>query len=719
VLVACATVSCVLAVVIGSRVHARWDVTGSREFTLSERTRRVLARVEEATTIIVSAPLASLDRSTRQRVGDLLSEFERSSGRIRATWIDTGSSAGPAEFAALMGSISGPFEATLTEQKEALESAAGEARLVAEGMRRSSDLLKALAEAGDAATPRYFSATGGPRDQAGLARTVASSVDEAAEAIGGAAGQVIGGVSLPAVDTAREGGREPLEKAARAASAMAEFAESILAQGGPEGVKTAAGAVRDVAAAMRDRAARAADALSKLKMLDPLVVARVLERTSAVLVTSPAGTIALDFATLFPSGPMAEAGGEASREALFKGEQMIATALSSLGQASSPIVVFVHAQSVRLLDEEGEPTGPGLAAFRRLFDRMRLTRTTPAEWAVALEAGRPDLAGLDAKGDRPVVWVVLGAPPRVTVDARQTGSAAERGARIGKLGSAVRTLIEAGEHVLVCIEPSDLPSLGEVDPVAKAVEAMGVKVDSSRPLLRRESSPEGVMVWAHLALGRAERGQEIGQAIDGVRTVLPWATAMSAVEGGGARVSPLLAEGAGGDVWGESQWMMLRDLVGRGLARPLSPLLLAEPPTAEAGRDLVKPEWSDRFVVAAASERDRGAKVALGRWMREGMPQRMVVVGSPEWLMDGYSQASEDVGGRRALLFPGNLELFDASVAWLAGRDDEIAPGPRARDVARIGAMSDGALRAVRLFLVVGVPALVLIVGAVVRLVRG
>jgi hypothetical protein len=173
------------------------------------------------------------------------------------------------------------------------------------------------------------------------------------------------------------------------------------------------------------------------------------------------------------------------------------------------------------------------------------------------------------------------------------------------------------------------------------------------------------------------------------------------------------------NTWGESQWMLLRDLVGRGLARPLAPLFLADTPTKDATRDALPPEGVPAYVLAAAAERARTVGVPSPRATQSGSPQRLVVVASPEWLHDGYTQAAEDVSGRHVFLFPGNLELFDASLSWLAGRDDQIAPGPQSRDIPRIKPIPEGTLRLLRLLLIFGLPALPLVLAALLRLIRG
>lgn len=703
ILALCATISGALLAILGSRYHSRIDLTSVGEFTLSPRTLAAMKSLTEPTTVVVSADIGTLDRPSRQRVADLLDEMSRQSALLRQAWIDTGSAEAPAQFAGLMASLAEPHAEALSQQRAALESLSDECAGIAAALRNLSDGLKGLAESGGLPAPARSNAS----EQAGLVRTIAAALEATPVALREAASHALGGVALPAVDAARQSAGEPLDRAARAAGAIAEYARALDAP-------TAATLARE-AQDTRDRAARGADTLAGLRATDPLIISRVIEQGSTVILTSSRGAIALDFATLFPQSAALSAEQADARETLFKGEQMISTAVRSLTQPVSPITVFVHAQPARLLDEHGEPTAAALGAFRKLFDRLRLTRTTPAEWAVALDPLRPNLGSLDPAGDRPVVWVVLGAPPRISGDARP--SAGDRRTRTVALGQGVAGLIDAGEPVLVCVEPSDLPAIGDPDPIAKAMESFGLVIESARPVLRRESSPQGPMIFTHEVVTPDEASHPIGRAIHGLRVVLPWCSSIATRADSGATFTSLLALQGDQALWGESQWMSLRDLVGRGLARPLAPLLLAEPPTIDAERDL---QFAGGTVsVAVAAERSRPAGAAAPRWSAPGAPARCIVVASPEWLHDVYTQAAEEVTGRRVSLFPGNLELFDASLAWLAQRDDEIAAGPRSMDAPRIAPISEGALRGLRLLLIVGLPALPLVIGALLRVVRG
>ena len=59
--------------------------------------------------------------------------------------------------------------------------------------------------------------------------------------------------------------------------------------------------------------------------------------------------------------------------------------------------------------------------------------------------------------------------------------------------------------------------------------------------------------------------------------------------------------------------------------------------------------------------------------------------GSGGWLLTYVADRVYSIGGERvALEYPGNYELMLASIAWLAGMDELIAPSPMAQEIPRL-----------------------------------
>ncbi len=75
--------------------------------------------------------------------------------------------------------------------------------------------------------------------------------------------------------------------------------------------------------------------------------------------------------------------------------------------------------------------------------------------------------------------------------------------------------------------------------------------------------------------------------------------------------------------------------------------------------------------------------------------------------------------GRVVPVNPGNAELFEAAVLWLAGEDELVAQSAGARATPLVGDIAPGRLAAVRWALVAGLPLATLILGIAWRVTRG
>ena len=100
-------------------------------------------------------------------------------------------------------------------------------------------------------------------------------------------------------------------------------------------------------------------------------------------------------------------------------------------------------------------------------------------------------------------------------------------------------------------------------------------------------------------------------------------------------------------------------------------------------------------------------------------PQRLVIVGSNSWYSDHVMGEAATVDGRIVPANPGNIELMEASIYWLAGQDDSIAQSATARAVPLIRSLDRGTLRLLRWVAIAGLPGAVLGLGVVWRLTRG
>lgn len=695
ILLAAVTVSCIVAPMLAARHARRFDVTATRDNALSPRTLAVLGSLDGPREVIISADLSRLDRRARARIGDLLDEFARAAPRLSANWIDTSSEDGRRAFGAMLGRFADRERDLIAAHASVLTSAAEAAEALPADLSALSDALKSLAESLDAFDQRRAQT----EQNAAVLRTIASQLAPAAEAARRAATNTLAGVALPDGPGALERLLPPLQDVARACEALAS-ATRAPDPSKPQPTDDANRAIAELAPRVRDRAATAADAVARLKPLQTLTVARLLQSQDAVLVASPTALTAIQFDALFPTGP---AGGAGVR---FAGEELITAALASLSGESSPIVVLVHADAAPLLSPSGAPTPIARRSFARLLDRLALRRIEIAEWPVAARDAPPDRATLDATRSRPIVWVIFPAPSRAAIDPRDSAAVAARTQRIGKLAAAVQKLVNSGESVLLSVDPSDLPAVGEPDPIAAAVLPLGVRLDSARPLVRLESSPSGPVTWTlHSTTTIESADHPIAKACAGLTVALPWATTLEAASAEpGVSFAPLLSIAASESTWGESQWFGFRYA---NLRQPLSPLLLADPPQRDPARDATAGPW----VIAGAVERANPTDAAA-------RPQRALIVASPSWFDDFFTQAADTVDARPVRLFPGNAELFESGVYWLAGLDQLIATSPQAREISRIPSMNSRQISILRWALIAGVPLGVLIFGGIARLAR-
>jgi hypothetical protein len=345
--------------------------------------------------------------------------------------------------------------------------------------------------------------------------------------------------------------------------------------------------------------------------------------------------------------------------------------------------MFVHGQPVRGILQSPD--------FAGLLERLSLRGIDAAEWAASLDPEPPPLAKADPSGTRPVVYVVLSTDVSWSpVTKGQSGP--ERTARLGR---ALGALLSANRSVLLSLNPSTLPTFGEPDPMVTPLVPFGLAPDTGRPLLKERFAADGRHVDAFQVLVARESDHPIARAVRGLPLRLEWPVAIRAA----AKPAPdaqttTIYTSDDPAAWGESQWLSYWQV--RAESRDLTP----NKPSKDSQRDDAQGPWP--VVVAAES---RG--------------QRVVVVGSNTWFHDRIAQERAMIDGRPVLINPGNAELFEAAVYWLAHQDEMIAQSPTARAVPLIRPLGGGTVLALRWGAMLGLPGLVLLTGALWRLLRG
>lgn len=705
VLLVAATASLVVANVLAARYSVRLDATSTREHRLSPRSSELLARLRGDYEVVIAAPLRdqrTIDAPALDRVRDVLDRFGRGAeggARVQTTVIDTGSPSGIQEFDALLKRLANRDSAKIKQQSDSLAASLKGADELADWLDALSPKLQGVRDAipedaPAAATNRsYFD------QRAAEARLNARSVRDLAAKARALLAAPAGQLPIPDTDRAAAPLRQPI---ADLRTGLADISENIrrfaAAASMPASARDLAKPLGDLVAQGRDRAALIQDSLERVGRIDLLRVARVLEGGNAVLVIGPpeAGLTAIELSQLLPAPaamtPQSGVRADIARNA----EELIATALATLAQPVKPIVVFVHGTPSRGLLLSND--------FRGLLDRLALRGIDAVEWAATLDAEAPSLARLDSPGKRPVVCVALSTDASANVGAKgQSGPE-----RATKLGRAVGAIAADGHPLLLSLNPSTLPTFGEPDPMVTFLSAFGLTADTGRPLLRERFTADGRHVDAAQTLVAKDSDHPIARAMKGLRTRFEWPVAIKACAGKeagatspptpGARSTPLFVADDK-SVWAESQWLTYWQA---GLQNHDS---VPNKPTRDAQRDESGVAWP---VVTAASRPVAGQD-----------DQRLVVVGSNTWFMDRIAQERALVDGRPALTNPGNAELFEAAVYWLAGQDEMIASSATARSVPLIRPLSGGTLLALRWLAIAGLPGAVLLLGMVWRLVRG
>lgn len=696
--------SLILLNILASRAPVRADVTATGEHKLSPRTIRVLQSLAGDCRIVIAAPFKSTDRAALERVRDVLAQFQRHSPRIKPAFIDTGSAAGVTQYTTFLRDLIAADGPALESQARTLRDACASLESLATDLETS--LSASLLKARDALPPADpAKPAAGPREafeqRAAAARIAARDLRRAAADAQTALANTIGDVPLPATDKATSLVSTALASVIDQLSTLAQelkaFSES---DASPAAARDAAKSLAPATALRRDSAALLREQIARLSKPDVLRIAEALKSSTAVLIinsgagaaTTPgaAGLTAIDPAALFPASLALNQTGLAQADLRRRSEELLSTAVATLINPARPIVVFTHAEARAFLDKS--------PIFPQLLEHLRVRGIDAVEWPVVLNPDPPALASLDPERKRPVVYLSIAPNTSAAAGSSGEASGAERAA---KLGQALDAIAQRGHAILLSINPSLLPSYGQADPTTAILPLFGLQADSGRPLMREVILAQGRAVQTD-DLVRPPAGEHpILRAIASLPTYLTWpiSIAPALTPPSGVTTTPLAAIADSPSVWAESQWLNVWQTPAEQRA------YLRNPPTFDPTRDARGGPWT----VAAAAERATA----------DGKRQRLIAVGSNTWFIDQIAATQTVVDGRMINPYPGNLELFDASVYWLCGQDDLIAQTPAARAVPIVKDIPAPRLAALRWATTAGLPLLILLLGLIHRALRG
>lgn len=677
----------VVAAMLAARFDVRLDLTAAGDQSLAPRLSGAIDRAAQAGggfEIVLVADRRAADPQAWRAVGDVLDLVARAGDAVGVTRIDAGSPTGVEEYRRLVDRLVERDRPELESQSARIAEAgafAGELADWLEGtlapaLAHVASLIEPVADA-DANNRRFF------EERSAVARLAARQLRAAARRAGAAVTpQQGGGVALPRPDEAAPILADALAERSAELAAVAQESARFAVGGSPPAAADAARPIAGAVAPHRDRAAATADALRRLPRPGVLRVAGALESAEALLAIGPAGVgiAAVDAASLLaPSETAVRADTRA------RAQELVAGALASLVEPDRPVVVIVHGEATRFTRT--------LPVFTHAIERLERRGIDVLEWAPVLEPDPPHTTDRDRIGSRPVVYVVISPDSSASSRTPADKPGAERAATLGR---ALERLADDGMPILLSLNPSVMPTYGQPDPVAAVLKRFGLEALSGTPILRDEVLPTGrVVLTDHLVIPTGGE-HPIGAAVRNLGIALVWPVALRRADeaGSGATVTELLRIDADRGAWRESQWLRLWQTPRA--QRPYLP----DPPAFDEARDHRDGPW----LVAAASERG---------------PLRLVVVGSNNWHVDQVVFERREAEGRLVPAYPGNAELLEASVWWLAGQESLIARSAEARSTPRIRPLADRDLLALRWGLAAGMPLLVLLLGAIWRGVRG
>jgi hypothetical protein len=688
------TACCLFAGLIAGRYPANLDVTSTRSHRLSPKTVATLDRLTGPTELVVTVNSASIDARSAERTRDVLDALDRASDKLTVSIVDVASPEGATVLDGVWKKIADRYTAPIEKQTAAISAAAAADSDLAAQLEA---VATALGQADTSITETETNAAAIKRflgESAAFCRLSAQDITTSVTRCRDLLKAPIGRSPIRSFDTAASALRAPLPTISAQLAQRSKNIESAVAakdEQVPASIRDRLKPLGPALLKVRDGLARVEASITSLPRLPLVNVARVLERSSAALVIGPpAGAdslgrdlAAVDIDALFP--PRTDDGANQPRLDLrARTEEVIGSAIASLVNPAPPIVVLLHGENTRF--------APEFTKFAQVFDRLHLRGMDIFEWPVWLDKELPSLTKLNPKGDRPVVFVTIYTVPNAPEDA----------ARYINLTHAIEQLVAAGRPVLLSVNPSSMPAIGQPDTMFEFLAPLGLKVDSGLPLLHRTGTTTNPLVSADTLLTPMSGDNPIAAAVRGLRVRLPWAIPLRPQPNAAAAITPLLTVENDNATWAESQWIEFRSVPAaqRPYIRP------QDQPKADSQRDDAAGPWT----VAAAIERKLPDRADT---------QRMVIVGSNGWFLDELAEAAAFVDNKRVPINPGNTELLEAGIYWLARQDAAIGTSPQAESAPTIPPLSQGTVSAIRWSLIGGLPLLILLAGAIWRLAHG
>lgn len=398
----------------------------------------------------------------------------------------------------------------------------------------------------------------------------------------------------------------------------------------------------------------------------------------------------------------ANAAGGGGNALVFAGEAAISSAILQLTQKDKTAVVFTYFGGPAPLTPDFSnmqslqelPRAP----YQALGDMLRQENFETAEWDVSQAKTPPEVEGATRR-----VYVVFAPqpPPRPNPmqPSPQAGmTPADRDIVLNAVRESGMALFLAGWRP----SPTPFPEPWEYNEYLRT--EWGLEVDDTALAWQFVPDPSKTDAWRLMSRdpilttdGGLEFGDHpIGKALRSQRTALYAVTPLKVLEGdarpAGVTVGTVARVPATDDVWAITELARMQDIFS-GRQRECRPV----------DSDIRAP-----FPVAVAAENEK--------------QQRVVVIGSEAFAVDQIAMISigQAIGNmiRYQRLYPGNQELVLNSLHWLTNDADRISVGPRLAEAPVLGDLDRAWADRLPWFMVGIWPAVALVVGIGVWLVR-
>lgn len=648
----------------------RSDWTSGGRFSLSPRSKAMLSELPcdvRMTNLFIRTPERPGSLEEWQRVQDLLNEYANASSKVSMEAID------PDIDVAGMDKL---YERLKTRYAKEIEKPKAHVEAFKALSTELDALLDAEAKRLDAAAKGW---KGGPENAVMALRTVGQGWRElkgAGQQVSGAV-QILTDQPLPAYGTSLSRAKEYLkivnDNLGAVPAFYAQVQEALQGAAVPDDVKAILAGAKETYEPMRKKIADFQKAVAEVEELELDSVRRDIAQGDAVLIEAPERVKVVSAEEIWLRPAPADERSETAPEPRFNGESAISSALLGLCNKQRPAVLFVTfggpatAMGNPMMGGRGGP-------YSGVADRLRKANFIVEDWDLMRGPEMPVIK------DASKTVLVLVPPPPMNPQQPMPPPTPEA-------YNAVSDLIKGGTPAIILGEPGQMfapaiPYAGLFDvfgvkPRFDAVAVMQVVVDAATG--DQKAIPQ-------VAITSYPKDNPISTPLDGLPTMMFRASPLivSKTLPEGVIVTSIIDMPGGPDSWAETT---MAD-VGRGEAK------------RNPGVDLDGP---------------LPLGVAVTRKLKEG-EQKVVLFGNAAMAMDGIAFYRDPRDPFREA-FPGNAELFVNSVLWVSGTQHLITVSPESLQARRIGDLGNWGL-AVQIFLVVGLPILVLAAGVVVFVIR-